>query len=65
VAATAWIHRLMFYSDDIVKLEKFNKDKPVTERDNGKQLLQEMANYADSWLKRRTKTSIGTTFLSR
>ncbi|WP_188810376.1 DNA helicase RecQ [Hymenobacter cavernae] len=45
---------LMFYSyDDIVKLEKFNKDKPVTERDNGKLLLQEMANYADSAVCRR------------
>ena len=45
---------LMFYSyDDIVKLEKFNKDKPVTERDNGKLLLQEMANYADSSVCRR------------
>ncbi|WP_245815393.1 DNA helicase RecQ [Hymenobacter gelipurpurascens] len=45
---------LMFYSyDDIVKLEKFNKDKPVTERDNSKQLLQEMANYADSAVCRR------------
>ncbi|WP_019947602.1 DNA helicase RecQ [Hymenobacter aerophilus] len=45
---------LMFYSyDDIIKLEKFNKDKPVTERDNGKQLLQEMANYADSAVCRR------------
>ena len=34
---------LMFYSyDDIVKLEKFSKDKPVTERDNSKLLLQEM-----------------------
>ncbi|WP_317194810.1 DNA helicase RecQ [Hymenobacter telluris] len=45
---------LMFYSyDDIVKLEKFNKDKPVTERDNSKLLLQEMANYADSAVCRR------------
>ncbi|AYA38600.1 DNA helicase RecQ [Hymenobacter oligotrophus] len=47
-------HCLMFYSyDDIVKLEKFNKDKPVTERDNSKLLLQEMANYADSAVCRR------------
>ena len=45
---------LMFYSyDDIVKLEKFNKDKPVTERDNSKLLLQEMASYADSAVCRR------------
>ncbi|QNF35288.1 DNA helicase RecQ [Adhaeribacter swui] len=45
---------LMFYSyEDIVKLEKFNKDKPVTERDNSKLLLQEMASYADSAVCRR------------
>ncbi|WP_068838265.1 DNA helicase RecQ [Pontibacter akesuensis] len=45
---------VMFYSyDDIVKLEKFNKDKPVTERDNSKLLLQEMASYADSAVCRR------------
>ncbi|MDX5482697.1 MAG: DNA helicase RecQ [Hymenobacteraceae bacterium] len=45
---------VMFYSyDDIVKLEKFNKDKPVTERDNSKLLLQEMAAYADSAVCRR------------
>ncbi|AKQ44749.1 ATP-dependent DNA helicase RecQ [Rufibacter radiotolerans] len=45
---------LMFYSyDDIVKLEKFSKDKPVTERDNSKLLLQEMASYADSAVCRR------------
>ena len=45
---------MMYYSyDDIVKLEKFNKDKPVTERDNSKLLLQEMASYADSAVCRR------------
>ncbi|WP_207432475.1 DNA helicase RecQ [Sabulibacter ruber] len=45
---------LMFYSyDDIVKLEKFSKDKPVTERDNSKLLLQEMSAYADSAVCRR------------
>lgn len=45
---------LMFYSyDDILKLEKFSKDKPVTERDNSKLLLQEMASYADSAVCRR------------
>ncbi|PKV66596.1 DNA helicase RecQ [Pontibacter ramchanderi] len=45
---------IMFYSyDDIIKLEKFNKDKPVTERDNSKLLLQEMAAYADSAVCRR------------
>jgi ATP-dependent DNA helicase RecQ len=45
---------VMLYSyDDIVKLEKFNKDKSVTERDNAKQLLQEMAAYAESPICRR------------
>ncbi|MCC5921909.1 MAG: DNA helicase RecQ [Cyclobacteriaceae bacterium] len=40
---------LMFYSyEDILKLEKFNKDKPVTERDNSKILLQEMSSFAES-----------------
>jgi ATP-dependent DNA helicase RecQ len=39
---------VMFYSyDDIVKLEKFNKDKPVTERDNAKHLLTEMVSYSN------------------
>ncbi len=47
-------HCLMFYShDDILKLEKFNKDKPVTERDNAKYLLLEMAAYADTPICRR------------
>ncbi len=47
-------HCLMFYSyNDILKLEKFNKDKPVTERDNAKVLLQEMAFYAESSVCRR------------
>jgi ATP-dependent DNA helicase RecQ len=45
---------VMFYSyNDILKLEKFNKDKPVTERDNAKHLLQEMAAYAESSVCRR------------
>lgn len=45
---------IMFYSyDDIVKLEKFNKDKPVTERDNAKHLLHEMVSYANIGLCRR------------
>ncbi len=40
---------LMFFShNDINKLEKFNKDKPVTERDNAKHLLQEMTSFAES-----------------
>lgn len=47
-------HCLMFYRyDDIVKLEKFNKDKPVTERENSKILLEEMAAYAESSVCRR------------
>jgi ATP-dependent DNA helicase RecQ len=45
---------LMFYSpDDITKLEKFNKDKSVTERENAKLLLSEMAAYAESSVCRR------------
>jgi ATP-dependent DNA helicase RecQ len=45
---------IMFYSyDDIVKLEKFNKDKPVTERDNAKHLLHEMVSYANLGVCRR------------
>lgn len=45
---------LMFYSDnDILKLEKFNKDKPVTERENAKVLLQEISSYAESAVCRR------------
>ncbi|MCH7410090.1 DNA helicase RecQ [Belliella sp. DSM 111904] len=47
-------HCLMFYKyDDIIKLEKFNKDKPVTERENARVLLQEMAAYAESTVCRR------------
>ena len=47
-------HCLMFYRyDDIIKLEKFNKDKPVNERENAKVLLQEMASYAESSVCRR------------
>jgi ATP-dependent DNA helicase RecQ len=45
---------LMFYSyNDILKLEKFNKDKSVTERDNARHLLQEMSSYAESSVCRR------------
>ena len=45
---------LMFYSyDDILKLEKFNKDKPVTERDNARHLLSEMVSYANIGVCRR------------
>ncbi len=42
-------HCLMFYSpEDINKLEKFNKDKTVTERDNARYLLKEISYYAKS-----------------
>jgi len=45
---------LMFYShNDINKLEKFNKDKPVQERENALILLQEMSYYAESPVCRR------------
>ena len=45
---------LMFYShNDINKLEKFNKDKSVQERENTRVLLQEMSYYAESPICRR------------
>lgn len=45
---------IMFYSfDDIQKLEKFNKDKTVTERDNARALLMEMVAYSNIGLCRR------------
>ncbi|MEQ9426341.1 MAG: DNA helicase RecQ [Cyclobacteriaceae bacterium] len=45
---------LMFYSyNDILKLEKFNKDKTVTERENARILLEEMTAYAESAVCRR------------
>jgi ATP-dependent DNA helicase RecQ len=47
-------HCLMFFShNDILKLDKFNKDKPVQERDNSRLLLAEMTSYAESALCRR------------
>ena len=47
-------HCLMLYSyNDILKLEKFNKDKAVSERENAKFLLEEMASYAESSVCRR------------
>ena len=47
-------HCLMFYShNDILKLDKFNKDKPVQERDNSRLLLEEMTSYAESAVCRR------------
>lgn len=45
---------VMFYSyNDILKLEKFNKDKSVTERDNARNLLLEISSYAESSVCRR------------
>jgi len=45
---------LMFYShNDLSKLDKFNKDKPVQERENSRILLQEMEFYAESPICRR------------
>ena len=44
----------MFYSySDILKLEKFNKDKPVTEKENARLLLEEMVSYSESAVCRR------------
>lgn len=40
---------LMFYSySDIVKLDKFNKDKAVSERENAHHLLEEVSGYSES-----------------
>ena len=45
---------LLFYRyKDILKLEKFQKDKTVMERENAKVLLEEMAAYAESSICRR------------
>jgi ATP-dependent DNA helicase RecQ len=45
---------VMFYNiEDIHKLEKFNKDKSVTERDNARHLLAEMVAYANMGVCRR------------
>ena len=47
---------LMFFShNDIAKLDKFNKDKPVQERDNSRLLLQEMTSFAESAVCRRVQ----------
>ncbi len=43
-----------FYSyDDIIKLEKFMKDKPVNEQEIGKQMLGETASFAETSACRR------------
>jgi len=40
---------LTFYSyDDIIKLEKFMKDKPVAEQEIGKQMLAETSSFAET-----------------
>ncbi|WP_268122550.1 DNA helicase RecQ [Roseivirga pacifica] len=45
---------IMFYRySDILKLEKFNKDKPVTEKENAKLLLEEISSYSESAVCRR------------
>jgi len=45
---------ILFYRyKDILKLEKFQKDKTVTERENAKVLLEEMSSYAESSVCRR------------
>lgn len=47
---------LMFFSHhDINKLDKFNKDKPIQERDNARLLLQEMTSFAESAVCRRVQ----------
>ena len=45
---------LLFYDfNDIVKLEKFMKDKPVSERESGRLLLYEMAAFSETGACRR------------
>ena len=45
---------IIFYRyKDILKIEKFNKDKSVAERENAKILLEEMSSYAESSVCRR------------
>ncbi|VAW29468.1 ATP-dependent DNA helicase RecQ [hydrothermal vent metagenome] len=47
---------LMFFShNDISKLDKFNKDKPIQERDNARLLLQEITSFAESAVCRRVQ----------
>jgi len=42
-------HCLMLYNySDILKLEKFNKDKTVSERDNNRILLDEVISYSET-----------------
>jgi ATP-dependent DNA helicase RecQ len=44
---------LYYRFNDIIKLEKFMKDKPVSEREAGRHLLYEMASFAESGMCRR------------
>jgi ATP-dependent DNA helicase RecQ len=45
---------ILFYTyDDILKLDKFNKDKAVTEKENAKILLSEMVYYTNLGVCRR------------
>ncbi len=45
---------IMFYAkEDINKLDKFNKDKAINERDNARMLLNEMVSYANLGVCRR------------
>lgn len=47
---------LMFFShNDINKLDKFNKDKPIQEKENARLLLQEMTSFAESAVCRRVQ----------
>ena len=49
-------HCLAFYSEkDVEKLAKFMKDRPVTERDIGTQILKEVIDYAESPVCRRVQ----------
>jgi ATP-dependent DNA helicase RecQ len=44
---------LFYHFSDISKLEKFMKDKPLSEREAGKHLLYEMASFCESGICRR------------
>lgn len=47
-------HCILYYDfNDIIKLEKFMKDKPVSERESGRLLLYEMASFCESGMCRR------------
>ena len=49
-------HCLMLFSqNDINKIEKFNKNKPLYERDNTRMLLEEVTAYAESPICRRAQ----------